>query len=160
MSCSQKVRPGSRAVYSGTFKILSGIFAGPGRSASVQGGNCRELPLESGGDLLRAPPRPTKNPVDLEFEIDVAAFARLPLVIKCGWEKMRAQHRCRARRREEVITGFRPAGRGFSMSTQGSRQVEEFHLVQIGYHPVRRLGAVPVEDLITLRVLFSDGVVG
>ena len=38
------------------------------------------------------------------------------------------------------------------MSPQSSRQVKKFRVIQIGYHPVRHLRAVPVEDLIALRV--------
>jgi hypothetical protein len=47
-----------------------------------------------------------------------------------------------------------------SVPAQGSRQLQEFRIIQIGHHPVRRIRAVPVEDLVALRVLFPDGVVG
>ena len=47
-----------------------------------------------------------------------------------------------------------------SVPPQGSREVKEFRVIQIGHHPVRRLRAVPVEDLVALRVLFPNGVIG
>ena len=47
-----------------------------------------------------------------------------------------------------------------SVPPQGSRQLKEFRFIQIGHHPVRRLRAVPVQDLVALRVLLPDGVVG
>jgi hypothetical protein len=46
------------------------------------------------------------------------------------------------------------------MSPQGSRQVKKFRVIQIGYYPVRHLRAVPVEDLIALRVLLLYRAVG
>src|SRR5580704_16563443 len=46
------------------------------------------------------------------------------------------------------------------MPPEGSRQVKKFRVVQIGYYPVRHLRAVPVEDLIALRVLLLYRAVG
>jgi hypothetical protein len=46
------------------------------------------------------------------------------------------------------------------MSPQGSRQVKKFRVIQIGYYPVRHLRAVPVEDLVALRILLTYRAVG
>ena len=54
----------------------------------------------------------------------------------------------------------RPRAAALSVPPQGSRELKEFRLIQIGHDPVRRLRAVPVEDLVALRVLFLNGVVG
>ena len=53
--------------------------------------------------------------------------------------------------------GFRIPG---LVSPQSSPKLKEFRAVQIGYHPVRRFRAVPVEDLVALRILLPYGVVG
>jgi hypothetical protein len=43
---------------------------------------------------------------------------------------------------------------------QSSPQLKEFRAVQVGYNPVRRFRAVPVEDLVALRILLPYGVIG
>ena len=44
--------------------------------------------------------------------------------------------------------------------SQGVRQLKEFRAIQIGHHPVRHLRAVPVEDLVALRILLLYRSVG
>src|ERR1700730_8989333 len=46
------------------------------------------------------------------------------------------------------------------MPAQGASKLKKFHIIQIGYDPVRHFRAVPVQDLIALRVLLLNGVVG
>ena len=45
------------------------------------------------------------------------------------------------------------------MPAQSSRELVKFRVIQIGYDPVGHVGAVPVEDLVALRVLLLDSVV-
>jgi hypothetical protein len=43
---------------------------------------------------------------------------------------------------------------------QSSPELKEFRAVQIRHHPVRRFRTVPMEDLVTLRILLPYGVIG
>src|SRR5579863_9391427 len=52
------------------------------------------------------------------------------------------------------------SGMPASVAPQGLRKLKQFRLIQVGDHPVRRLRAIPVEDLVALRVLLLNRVVG
>src|SRR5580704_14950894 len=106
MSCSQEVILGSRAVYSPVLKNLQEYL--PGRASRIQYRMAilATCPLEVAAIPSESPPRPTQSPASIH------ACSKS--------KKVRAQHLCRARRKEEVKTDWtyfsvpaRPApGRG------------------------------------------------